>query len=1511
MEISLDESRTKLTQVYQFLKELYHQRNPVKTALEPDQWHLWLADLPDHEAIALCPLNEEASDSADQTGEIFRVGRPVLTEAPMPPAEIKDWITGEWQRIDAQVKPLAVQYNSEKEDHSIAFEDDAERIEAFTRWMEAREAWVKRERPARETMDIYDRLYQLHDQLEKSTEQLDLWLGDGILQWHRPDNLSIDHPLLLQRVQLHFEPSIPEFVVRFTDDLPELYTPIFSILPDVRPSAVGELIQDLTTQGYQPLGDENTAHFLHRVVTQLSSQGQYYDYPVAKTGSEYPIIVRHPVLFVRKSTRGFSQALDKILEDLANCEHIPEAILNIVGIETATQGPSEPGFFENIDVNGDDERILFSKEANHEQLEIALRLEQYGAVLVQGPPGTGKTHTIANLLGHLIAQGKTVLVTSHTEKALRVLRDKVVDALQPLCVNVSTDSLETRQQMDQAIDYIADRVATVHEETLDKEAALLTQHRSQLLNEIWRLRQELKHARHDEYRPIVVAGQPFHPTEAASFVRKYQMQHDWIPHPVMPKEPLPLSLPELVELYGTNEHLTDDMEREMQMALMDPKQLMSPVEFEELVQRYNSLQDEDSTLSVYLWREGPHDIEILQHLLDRIPQILKPLQCDPWNMDIIAAGMGNDGLKHGWEEFIAEIVESHAIHRSFMIHDVKITSTLSLDQALMVVEEIRDHLRHGGKLGSLTLFMKPKWKQLIQNTRINNGLPTLSEHFDYLHDWCQWQLARENLRRRWQRLISEHGGPGSEVLGDRPEEMAYQFVPIIRNSLHWYEKQWLPFKQELERQGLDVDTLIAEGAVVFDADHVELARLHQMLSNDLAPIITSIIRHLRWQQTVAQLDRLNESLKAAWDLSPNSNVINNLYQAAIHHDYRAYRQYFIELTRLHDTRSLLSKRQEYLKRLETVAPNWAHAISRRQGVHGSSTVPGDAHQAWIWRQLADELDRRASTSIDALQTQIEERSIELRQITAQLIEKKSWSAQAKRTTLAQRQALMGWKQLMKKIGKGTGIRAPRLREAARKLMVTAQNAVPVWIMPVARVVENFVPGRNRFDVVIIDEASQADIMALTVLYLGNKVLVVGDDEQVSPDDVGRKLIDTQRLIDTYLSGIPNAALYDGKSSIYDLVKTSFTAVQLREHFRCVTPIIQFSNHLAYGGSIRPLRDDSRVRRKPATIAHFVDGAKARGKVNEKEALTVASLLAASLEHPAYEDATFGVISLKGDDQAKYIETLLHQFIPATKYQQHKIRCGSSAQFQGDERDVMFLSIVYAPHGDGPLRLLPDPQNQMRKRFNVAASRARDQMWVVHSVDPYTDLKEDDLRKRLILYARDPQSFEAQREEQQKRVESEFENQVLMRLLDAGYRVRTQWPVGSYRIDMVVEGGGKRLAIECDGERWHPVEKIEEDMARQAILERLGWRFIRIRGSQFFRDPDETMRWVFEQLHRFRIAKEGLDNPVQGKQGSLASEDDCVDWIKRRAAELCYRYQEDYGLPRLAENEDDSLLTDFR
>ena len=120
------------------------------------------------------------------------------------------------------------------------------------------------------------------------------------------------------------------------------------------------------------------------------------------------------------------------------------------------------------------------------------------------------------------------------------------------------------------------------------------------------------------------------------------------------------------------------------------------------------------------------------------------------------------------------------------------------------------------------------------------------------------------------------------------------------------------------------------------------------------------------------------------------------------------------------------------------------------------------------------------------------------------------------------------------------------------------------------------------------------------------------------------------------------------------------------------------------------------------------------------------------------------------------------------------------------------------------------------------------------------------------------------------------------LVRAGYHVIPRWKVGSRSVGLVVEGDGKRLAIECDGDRDLPLEKLRDDMERQSMLERLGWTFARVRGSTFFRGPDRAMKAIFDKL-------QSLDIPAKGPASDRADESpklgELTERVIRRAHEL--------------------------
>jgi hypothetical protein len=457
-------------------------------------------------------------------------------------------------------------------------------------------------------------------------------------------------------------------------------------------------------------------------------------------------------------------------------------------------------------------------------------------------------------------------------------------------------------------------------------------------------------------------------------------------------------------------------------------------------------------------------------------------------------------------------------------------------------------------------------------------------------------------------------------------------------------------------------------------------------------------------------------------------------------------------------------------------------------------------------------------------------------------------------------------QALGKIGAGTGTKkTPLYRRFARQAMEQCYAAVPCWIMPTWRVSESLPAEIGSFDLVIVDEASQSDVAALPALMRGKKLLIVGDDKQVSPTGAFLSARALLQLQHTFLKSQPFAQLLLPGSSIYDLAGAMFpgTRIMLREHFRCVEPIIRFSFQF-YPEEIIPLRIPKPSERldPPLIDVYLPHGRKDRRKVNRVEADAIVDEIETIVKHPNYANRTIGVVSLIGGQQAHLIQQQLLERIGEETFLRHKIACGDSATFQGKERDIMFISMVSSP-GDGALIA-----QVFQQRFNVALSRARDRMYLFRSIAEAELRNPNDLRLKAIRHFRDPMPKVEPVGELIDLCESGFERDVFKRLAGLGYCVTPQVAVGtadaarasrSWHIDLVVEGeNDRRLAIELDGEKSHPPEQWLDDMRRQRTMERMGWRFWRCWASSFTRDPDGCMADLVSTLTPMGIAPMAIE-----------------------------------------------------
>jgi very-short-patch-repair endonuclease len=1495
------EARKRLLSVFRFVQAINHRRNPPQRHINSQPWRHWLHDLPDHECIDVASvLEDEAGESETSENEssaalqvLVRVRRPDLTSPPAPPDDLLPWLLRGWDDPSRQpvVRDALSHESADGSTSVVRFEDDAERVKSFGAWLNDHAAWAAAEKPARDALRCFEQFYELWGRMERDSESFELVLGDGILDWNLSEG-RVQHPLLLQRVDLLFDAKLAEFTVVDTDTAPDLYSALLQSIGEVEGASLRAIRTELADGGYHPLGESGTTGFLRAVITRISPHGKFIAERSESTGADAARLWRAPVLFLRSRSLGFATCIQEVLDELASGSPIPPSLTRVVGIDPEATFDDERGVIATeragvVRTPSEDE-VLFSLPANLEQLRIAQRLSADGGVLVQGPPGTGKTHTIANLLGHLLAQGKSVLVTSHTTKALGVLREKVAGELQPLCISVLESDAEGRKLLENSVSEIAERLSRTDVDQSLRRAEALETERLQLIRTLREKIAQLNSARADEYRPIVIGGRSWDPSDAARWVARTRESHSWIPTPITRGAPLPLSREELGRLYAISRDLSLEDEAEISGVLPDPSSLPTAADFEMQAAIRAELLDENREPNVRYW-PGESEIQVpeeLEHALAGVIDAVEALPVrEPWKMAVALAGLRGGGHREPWEQLariVSEAQQQSAAAQVYLAqHSPKLSSIVSVDEQLGVFREIVDRLKRGKKLSGTRVFLKSAWKRVLGSVSVGERSPATLEHFEALEVAASLERTRQSLRERWDAQVKAHKGPAAADLAGEIEHSLGMLMPVLASFLNWHGERWLVALNRLSDLGFSWEAFERDQPLP-GGDGSELTRVYQSSGQPLVEAIRPKLARLRWDKIGAAQERaftfLGQHERIHGNLPP---VAQDVLRAIRALSPQAYEVALRRLSQLWASRSLQAERQTLLSRLASAAPEWAARVSQRTQPHDQADPPGDVDEAWVWRQLEEELLSRAATSIVDLQAAIDSIKDRIRSVTTDLISCRSWAEQSKRTSLRQRQALIGWLDAVRRLGKhGTVKKAALLKRQAQENLSEARSAVPVWIMPTSRVVESFRPSDPKFDVAIIDEASQCDLTSLVVLFLAKSAIIVGDHEQVSPAAVGEDQTLVQRLVQEYLSDVPNRALYDSRLSVYDLARQSFgETICLVEHFRSVPEIIGFSNQLSYEGRIKPLRESGAALVRPSLIPYRVEARGASGKLNQEEARSVASLLVAMCKEPEYAKATFGVISLVGEETAFETDRLIRLRLDPVEYQRRKVRCGNPAQFQGDERDVILISMVDTP-GDGPLAMRQDAE--WKKRFNVASSRARDQQWVVHSLDRSIDLKPGDLRRQLIEHATDPTAIERSVAAAVLRAESPFESAVIKRLVEANYRVRPQFPVGHYRIDIVVEGSTRRLAIECDGDRYHPLEKLGEDLARQEILERLGWRFVRIRGSSFFSDPSTAMKPVFDKVDALGIERLGPRGEVQ-ETSSLRS--DLVERVVRRAAQL--------------------------
>jgi len=1302
--------------------------------------------------------------------------------------------------------------------------------------------WAERWQAVEAGRALYRTLFDLRVRIEREGELFELVWGFGRLRWQLGGE-RIDQPLLCTPVEVTMDTRSGRLEV--TPAGPTVLDVSWSVDLPVRDRVtLNRLREQLEDEEVDPWTPE-AAELLRPVLRAFDHDGV-----LVPAGGTRPPAGEHAaldpgewVLYVRRRQPNFRGFLDEQRRLYEAGAAVPDPFATLAVDEASAFADPDPYAATAGDTPGGrgpagEEEPLLPLAVNEEQLQIVAMARARAGVTAQGPPGTGKSHTIANLISHYVAHGKRVLVTAAKEQALGVLIDKVPEGIRQLCVPVLGSDASARARLQATVTTIAD---AAHRRPDRSEIARLEADLAGLREGYAATANTLKAKRAAETTippvPPRDADTAWTPSSAADWVRRHP-ELGWVPDRVGPDTPPPVSAEELAELVRHCANL-DPAGAEAALAALPPagelpagatlgglrlersRLLTALADLEHLVVDWVRV---DATAPDELARLG-EAIRSYAYWHTKI--------AGTWVARVVD-DTADPALVAGWGEFLqaAQADREGALAASRALAADTVTIDGEVDQALRDgLAEARQRFAAGKGVGRFQAGAR----RALERCRVDGSPPSNVAGLDLV----QAELARREWRRRlttrWHNAVSRVGGP---VLGaDRPPEDAVgEHLGALRAALAWRPEIWPAVAAQITAAGLRVPA---------PATADDLAAL--------ADTCTGLHRRARLREIDVRLTALAATLEDGSRRPGASSLWVGLAAALAAGADDTWDQLLEQAARLAALRPAAERRRELLDRLAAVAPRLATDVTGRAGW----VEPVRLAEAWRWRQTDTWLAALADGRQPAeLQADLEQLTRDQRRVTEQLVAARAWAALAESIDDRRRSALNRFTAANAKLGKGTGRYAPRWEHELRAAMDDAKDAVPVWIMPIHRVVASFRPAAEPpFDVIIVDEASQVGLLEVPILALCRRAIIVGDDQQTSPEHVGAERQPAFDLIDEHLGDIRDRRTrFDPDNSLYDIARQRFPqVVQLREHFRCLPRIIEFSNQRWYNGTIVPLRDrPPHPGWQPLATLHVPGGVRRRSDdTNAAEAEAVVELIAALSADKRYDDMTFGVITLLGTGQAPLITgRLLDRFGP-TFVEDRRLRVGDPAGFQGDERDVIICSLVVAHDPD--VRIGATNTAAAARRINVAASRARNQMWIVHSVHP-DSLHADDPRRALLEYCLNPPDDTAAAAILD-RAESDFERQVMARLLDAGYtRVVPQYAVGGYHIDIVVEGPETRLAIECDGDRWHGPDAWDRDRTRQVVLERAGWTFERIRGSAFYRDPHAALEPLWRRLDQLDIPK---------------------------------------------------------
>jgi len=481
-----------------------------------------------------------------------------------------------------------------------------------------------------------------------------------------------------------------------------------------------------------------------------------------------------------------------------------------------------------------------------------------------------------------------------------------------------------------------------------------------------------------------------------------------------------------------------------------------------------------------------------------------------------------------------------------------------------------------------------------------------------------------------------------------------------------------------------------------------------------------------------------------------------------------------------------------------------------------------------------------------------------------------------------------------------------IRRLFAQIPTTLRRLKPCVLMSPLSVAQYLDPSHPPFDLVVFDEASQIPIWdAIGAIARGRQAVIVGDPKQLPPTSFFDRTDDDDELDDEVTE--------DMESILDECRACNLPVDRLRWHYRSRhESLIAFSNRQYYENGLVTF-PSCNSKNLGVSWRYVEDGVFDRGKsrTNRREAEVVVDEVVRRLTDPVLGRYSIGVVSFSQSQQV-LIQDLLEQARRSrpeldqlmAEDRPEPLFVKNLENVQGDERDTILFSIGYGPDAAGRVYMNFGPMNKSggERRLNVAVTRAKREVVVISSLrGDQIDLSRTQQRgvrdlKLFLEYAQHgPEAFvRAAAPDPSGDPDSPFEEQVAASVRDRGWTVHTQVGCSGYRIDLAVvdpEAQGRYLlGIECDGASYHSAKVARDrDRLRQLVLEELGWRLHRVWSTDWWRDPTGETEKIERAIQRAKEHRAEDEAPTVVREPLLMSQPAVAEantdpevWMKERS-----------------------------